>query len=138
MAEIEGSKTKRRDKSVDLETIVNIIKNKGLDEVIRLYPDKYITNGMRKLDDFFKKKAPKVVPYVHWYYGETGTGKTLYAYDTFENIHSCRRLSFPEAKKYENVIFDNYDARSDAKRSLSYLMVVLKSMEYDNKITKTW
>ena len=75
-------------------------------------------------------------PVVRWYYGKTGTGKTLYAYDTFENIHSCRRLSFPEAKKYENVIFDNYDTGTNAKRSLNNLMVVLMSMEYDNKITK--
>ena len=75
-------------------------------------------------------------PVVHWYYGKTGTGKTRYAFDTFKNIHSCRRVSFREVVKYENVIIDNYDARRHAERSLRYLLDVLNWMATDNKITK--
>lgn len=104
---------KGQGKRTDLKKIAEDIKLNGLKAAIEEHPDMYLKmpRGMKELDKHYKDQRVKVPPYVHWYYGETGTGKSKDA--TIEAGESCVRISgslqwFDPYQGEDSVILDDF------------------------------
>lgn len=82
-----------------------------------MYPDTFLklNRGMKELDLFYKSKNEKNIPYVHWYYGKTGCGKSLNVRNEIKklNLGEPAEISknlewFDGYREQDCVIFDEF------------------------------
>lgn len=103
----QGSRT-------DLKNVCDFIKEgHTLDETAKEFPVEYIKfhAGMTKLTHVYQdNKRRDFKPVVHWYYGDTGTGKTRVVFETEPDlwITSDSLAYFNGYNHQEAVLFDDF------------------------------
>lgn len=106
----DGEIPKKQGSRTDLEEIKEIIKTTGKMSEVVLHATSY--QSIKVAEQILKYHEPKRnwKPNVKWYYGATGTGKSLTAYDTLENPYYCTGSAkwWDGYDAHENVIIDDF------------------------------
>lgn len=102
-------------KRTDLETICREIKEKGLTYAAEEHPGAFMrmSRGFKELDLYYKSQRPKVPSKIFWFFGPTGTGKSLTAYSMAPDawdVYSSPPKWFNRYKGQEDVLIDNFSA----------------------------